>query len=296
MKNRRSILRRTAAVCMALICLCGPALADVVKLPIDQSGGLPYRATFSPEVMVYEDPSIRVERFRVQNSETPYNCYYHYCTVTIADASQLRTAAASSFPRLEKRVVQETARKVNAVVAINGDYYGSHEDGFILRQGEVYRDRIERPIDLLLIDEDGDFHVIFGDEEPEKKDKTEWEGKKIINAFSFGPALIVDDRVTLNLNHDPARADAPGRGQRSVIVQTGPLSYLLLTARAVGVSLEEMVELIQSLTDHVEVAYMLDGGESSQLVFLGALVNKPAKNARAISDIIYFASAWDGQP
>ncbi len=301
-------------VCSLLICLCflpisvsGEVISIGTKkaaknadgqytLPLDESAGRPFTDTFSIDPMVYDDPTIHVDRYRINNGETPYNCVIHYAKVKIAHASQLRTAAALDFTKRIPNRVDLIGRSVNAVLAINGDFFGSHTDGFILRQGTVYRDQIERKCDLLLIDEDGDFHIIFYNED-QTVDKTHWEGKKIINAFTFGPALIVNDEVVLHKEADPAIADAPDRGARTCLLQLGHLEYMVLTVRELGCSLEEMITLIQSLTDHVVCAYLLDGGNSSQMAFQGRLVNKLSTdpNLRLVTDIVYFASAWPGE-
>lgn len=266
---------------------------SIVELPLDETGGLPFQAQFSSETMTYDDPSIHVERYRIRNHETSYNCTVHYAKVRIANASQLRTASYRGFDNRSQARVDVIGRQVNAVLAINGDFFGSHRDGYIYRQGTLYRDKIERKCDILLIDEEGDFHIIPYDADQENIDKTQWEGKKVINAFTFGPCLILNDEVVLDIKADPAHADAPGRGARTAIVQTGHLEYMVITCREVGVSLEELTQMIQELTDHVECAYVLDGGLSSQMAFLGRLINKLAdKTARPVTDIVYFASAW----
>ena len=43
-------------------------------------------------------------------------------------------------------------------------------------------------------------------------------------------------------------------------------------------------------------AYNLDGGDSTMMIFRNEKINdKDNENTRNISDIIYFASAWDGE-
>ena len=120
----------------------------------------------------------------------------------------------------------------------------------------------------------------------------EVNGKKVINAFSFGPAMIINDEVVLNVDSAPTMSNPGGRAQRMVIAQLGPLQYMVVSCRQVGCTAEEMVSLVQSLADHIEVAYFMDGGQSSQMVFMGTLVNKNERDARTITDIIYFASAY----
>ena len=162
----------------------------------------------------------------------------------------------------------------------------------MLRPGVVYRDAVGPNMDILLVDEDGDFHVLLASDDPASVDKTTINGKKVINAFSFGPALIVDNQVVLNEANCPAMSSPEGRAQRMCLIQTGPLEYMVVAVRHVGCTAAEMVELVQEVCDNVEVAYLLDGGESSQFVFMGTLMNKEVRVAREVTDIVYFASAY----
>ena len=283
---------RLAAALTALCLLPALALSEIIKLPIDNSGGLPYTAKFTLDTMSYDDPSIHVERHRVDNMDTDFNCTYYYATIRIADASQLRTAAAGGFDRFNRVKAHVIARRVNAILAINGDFYGARSSGYVLRQGRLYRDAVGRNSDILLIDEDGDLHAILAKDDPIHADKRQWEGKNIINAFAFGPALIINDEVVLDESSSPTMSAPESRGQRMCLVQTGHLEYMTVCCKDVGCTAQEMVQLVQSLAPHVECAYLMDGGESSQLIFLGQLVNKVEKNAREVTDIIYFASAY----
>ena len=285
-------INRLLALVLALMLTPAFALAQVVKLPIDTSAGLPYQGEYDKNVMVYEDPSIRVERFRVPNPETHFNCTLYYAYITIADASQLRTASVNGFDRSNRAKAQVMAKRNNAVLAINGDFYGARSESYVLRQGVVYRDTMGPNQDILLIDEDGDFHVLLAADNPAEIDKTTINGKKVINAFSFGPALIIDNEPVLVESSSPAMSEPKSRCQRMCIVQTGPLEYMTVCVREVGCTLQEMIQLVDELTDNVEVAYLLDGGESSQMVFMGHLVNKVSRNAREVTDIVYFASAY----
>ena len=66
-----------------------------------------------------------------------------------------------------------------------------------------------------------------------------------------------------------------------------------MTRGSRGMTLERFSELVYSygVTD----AYNLDGGDSSMLIFQHEKINDPGnKNTREISDIIYFASAFQG--
>ena len=101
---------------MALVLLLGsclmPSMAEEVpvetgayRLPIDLSGGKPYKAkaNFKNDPMIYEDPTIRVEYYHRRKAYAPDGdgYFYFYAFVTIGDGSQLRTASAGGAEFLE---------------------------------------------------------------------------------------------------------------------------------------------------------------------------------------------------
>ena len=286
-----------------LVCLASAAEAGEFRpLPIDLTGGAKVNATYNKDVMVYEDPTIKVERCRVIKSQ--WTTSFTYAFITIKDPSQLRTASADGTFTSGARVpVQTIARRLNAVLAINGDFCtafsGNKKNNYVLRQGVIYQDTVEPSLDMLLIDENGDFHIITRNEDMENANLTEIDGKKIINAFQFGPALVINgekvpDEELLDKSHSPSNSRPQGNEQRMCIAQIGPLQYMVLST--IRSDLVKTRDMVLSLAD-VKTAYILDGGESSQMVFLGTLINKQTYKPRPITDIIYFASAWfeDGE-
>ena len=130
------------AVLLALLLVFVPsplntydAFAEIVTLPIDQTGGLKYDPANYTSDTHYEDPSITVDIYwggRISDTN------YVYAVIKIANASQLRTAFAFNYssPGDGKRVA-DMAKKMNGVFAINGDYYSHswHTNGYMVRQG-----------------------------------------------------------------------------------------------------------------------------------------------------------------
>ncbi len=286
----RSSVKRAVSLAAALLLLFSAACADIIKLPIDLSGGMPLQEKYEQGKMEYDDPSIHVTREWVVSEE--YYCTYYVAYISIADASQIRTAPASSFNSSQRVEASVIAKRVNAVVAINGDYYCNRDNVYVLRQGVLYHDSVTDHQDILLIDEDGDFHIILASEDAVHADKTTVDGKKVINAFDFGPALIKDGVVCYDKDNCQRNTKPHERAQRMAICQLGDLSYMVVCCARYGLDLENFISLIQSLGD-VKQAYNLDGGNSCQLVFLGKKVNNTgAQNIRAVPDIIYFASAY----
>ena len=149
--------------------------------------------------------------------------------------------------------------------------------------------------DLLLIDEDGDFHILLAEEHPENMDKTQINGKKVVNALCFGPALIKDGKRNTNLDSAPVHCDPNEYKERMTICQIGPLEYMVVACAHRGLTLSEMTDMILFLEPNVQQAYNLDGGISTQLLFLGRRINNTSispDDIRKLADIVYFASAY----
>jgi exopolysaccharide biosynthesis protein len=255
-------------------------------LPWDDSAApLPNPGNYLPDNAGYEDASIsvRIEEFRM------FGTAILAAYVTIADPSQIRTSMAGKFGSTADTYGSRIAKRVNAVLAINGDFFNYTNKGYIVRQGTLYRNEPAEGSDVLLIDDRGDFHIIV---DATGKKIAAFDGT-VVNSFSFGPALVVNGQpMEIDKNKEMA-THIPT--QRMVIAQSGPLSYVCVATEgpenenAVGLTLEETVELMMSLG--VENAYNLDGGSSSTMVLNNAKINALSSNkVRQIWDILYFAT------
>ena len=280
-----------------------PVYAQLVSrpLPIDFSGGFAPSPEMYTGDISYQDPTIQVNITYKETQEyiegyRGRNMGYWVVDVKIGDASQLRTAAAESFNTETTLPVSDIANRVNAVLAINGDYFARHKEGFAIRQGTLIRDKLKGNRDALLIDEDGDFHVYHLPEKGELSDTV--DGKKVINAFYFGPILVENGEVPKKLPNftflKPEKYYA-----RLALCQVDTLHYkIILTTMeqdyTLGIRLKDFATLCQK--EGAKIAYNLDGGLSTTLYFNGKRINDQKKvNFRSIPDIIYFASAWNGE-
>ena len=288
----RSERRQWACLLLAalLLCAAGPARAKAPKLPIDLSGGKPLSESGFGEGWTYEDPTIRVS---VTQSRWR-SCDYWVADIVIGDASQLRTAPADTFQSGMRVNGERMARRVNAALAINGDYFCYTGIGYIVRQGVTYLNTLWANRDVLAIDEDGDFHVF----PLAKKNSINGtvKGKKIINAFFFGPLLVQDGKRVVYIDGVGMAQDEPR--QRMAIAQAGPLHYKCICCAthargSRGLTLDQFATLVAK--QGVQTAYNLDGGNSCMMIFAGEKINdRDNPDTRDICDIIYFASAWPG--
>lgn len=280
-----------------LVCMMLPWAAmamelteDTVYDPIPLEGAAPYaphQEAYLPEQTGYHDDSldVRVETFR--RHDTTVMAVY----VCLSDPSQLRTAMAAKPPSQKTMVVSSMAKKNNAVLAINGDYFSFHQNGIVVRGGKMWRNRPDGKRDILIIDENGDFTIL---PQCEKEDFAGYAGT-VMHAFCFGPGLVVDGKALTSLEHADV-GNAPAKAtQRIALGQTGPLEYLIIATEgpenkgSVGFTILQMAELCQEMG--CINAYNLDGGSSSSVVLGGKKINALSTGKiRPVGDCIYFAT------
>lgn len=298
------VLKRFLLPLFLCFMLIHAANGEIVTLPSDNSPGLPCDFDQYGTDNGYEDPSISVALYSGKSEDTEYL----YAIVQIATPAQLRTAQAYKVNSGRTAKATRIAEANNAVVAVNGDYADFEPNGYVVRQGKYYYNRAYRTLDVLIIDQNGDFHVIT---EPTSRTVEAWLSDQpeieVVNSFSFGPVIISDgQRAYDDLNTAGNASEARGhlRFARTVICQLeGELSYLILCCqgdqdgKGKGFTYEEIYECLRQIEQEqniaIKVAYNLDGGYSSAMVMNNQKINWPENGInREISDIVYFASAW----
>lgn len=257
-------------------------------LPIDFSGGTPPLEDGYLSDNEYKDPTISVSI----DSGIHQGTAVYIARVSIVHASQLRTLAALSFDDWAVMPSLYLSKRVKSVLALNGDYFCYTNAGHLVRQGVTYRELADGSKDVLVIDNKGDFHALYGLKKEEAAEKL--KGIKVINSFNFGPVLVSEGKINQNmLAHNMAWNE---KRQRMAIAQTGPLSYLIVccggpSGGSPGMTLWEFAQFVADQDENIRLAYNLDGGDSVSLIFRGKQVNhRESKFTREISDIIYFAS------
>lgn len=242
----------------------------------------------------YRDDSIEVELETRYDEEKQVS--WRIARVQIKSPTQLRTAVASSKVTGDRTAIPtRLAAKYNAVVAINGDDYQNGKDAksFEVRMGEKARTKTNTKRDLLIIDENADLHIFVKSNSNEIKAFLA-EGHKAVQAFTFGPALVIDgeeQEIPKDYKYNPTQPEP-----RCAIGQTGPLSYVLVIAEGRGESNSKGVTVAQ-LAEFMcydmmcQQAYNLDGGNSAEMVVGGKMYMDPKHTERDMNDILYFASA-----
>ena len=274
---------------------------NIAPLPVDLSGGyIPnpdcYIAADEANGVLqgYEDESLTVTMERVKVGDSTFNV----ARVKIAHPSQLRTGLANEKGTKNNKI-STMAKNHNAVVAIGGDFFADAKNGYIVRQYKEFRKSPKSVYDMLLVDNNGDFHIVLRSDAEELKSLLTSETLTFPNIFNFGPALIKDgvlleapqyyvdngNRYNIKSKSEP----------RCAIGQLGELEYMFVVVdgrrkNSDGCSTDELGQWM--FEQGCVQAYNLDGGNSALMWFGGEnYSDKTTKNERAVSDFIYIATA-----
>ncbi len=236
----------------------------------------------------YSDGNISVNLTEKTVNETQV----YVADITLSSSDYLKTALAqNSYGTNVTAKTSVTAGENNAILAVNGDYYGANSSGYVIRNGVVYRDSIREDASNgdLAIYKDGSFKIIYEDQV--SADQLVQDG--VVNLLAFGPSLVENGEISVSTNAEVGQAMASN--PRTAIGIIDENHYIIVvsdgrTSESKGLSLYQMAEVMKSYG--VKTAYNLDGGGSSTLYFNGQVINKPTTGGskiseRAVSDIVY---------
>ena len=250
-------------------------------------------ASQAANTAIVTDSSYKDDNISINLTETTVNNTQVYVAdVTVTSSDYLKTAfAQNAFGTNVTAKTSETAADNNAILAVNGDYYGANSTGYVIRNGVVYRDTVRENSSNgdLAIYKDGSFKIIYEDQI--SADQLVKDG--VVNLLAFGPALVENGEIAVGTNEEVGQAMASN--PRSAIGIIDENHYIIVvsdgrTSESKGLSLYQMAEVMKSYG--VKTAYNLDGGGSSTLYFNGQVINKPTTGGnkiseRAVSDIVY---------
>lgn len=265
-----------------------PVKLTPLPAPLPIEGAAPYipkQNAYLHDDAGYVDSTISIQIRNIRAYRSTILLAY----IQIADPSQLRVQLAKAYPSKYTVRADVLAKRVNAVFAINGDYFSYHSNGVIYRDGKLLRNQPNEQYDTLIIDDKGDFTIIS----PTTKESIEAYQGAIMQSFCFGPALVVGGEKKSGFTQ---KFSVPAQQtQRMGIAQLAPLSYLVIATEgpenkgSTGLTMDEFAQLMYDLG--AVNAYNLDGGSSSSMVLNNRKINALSTNkVRPIGDIIYFST------
>ncbi len=216
---------------------------------------------------------------------------YFAADIQLARPDQFSYAFSHEEYGAGTEVLSDIAARHDPVLAINGDFYGFHGNGIIIRGGELFRKQ-NSTRHLLIVDAKGDLSVLTDRREKQGVVADGLMDQGVLHTFEFGPALVRNGKAT-RLNFSLVRSGEGYLEPRTAIGQLGPLHYLVIVVdgRSEGYSAGCDLPTLQRLFLEygVSIAFNLDGGGSTTLWFDGAVINQPASGEeRKVSDIVMF--------
>lgn len=215
---------------------------------------------------MYMDHTLNVTIRKVEDARAKQTYY-------VADIRAREGTAftcAFSNPRSPARSRQvlpyRLARRSCAVYAQNGDFILEEKDlkGILIKNGQLlYEGTAEDTLALL---PDGTLKIYS----PGETTGEELLAAGVRNTFSFGPTLVRDGRINPDMGEHRV---ADLKNPRSALGMIEPGHYIGIVVEgrdpkhSVGMTCEELARLF--LSYGCTVAYNLDGGASSSMVFMG---------------------------
>jgi len=221
-----------------------------------------------------------------------YETQVYVALLTTTDHRLVKSAFGfDTFGRNLNEKTSVIANRKNAIFAINGDFFGYRDIGFVVRNGLVYR-ITPGPIgfdDALLLNDDGILATI-------KENDTNLQVLTNLHpwqVWSFGPVLV--NQSTFLVNASSKITNESASNPRTAIGQVHDDKFIFVvsdgrTSESAGLSLYELASIFVEYG--ARFAYNLDGGGSSTMWFHNRLINTPTNwdlsiVERSVSDIIY---------
>ena len=246
--------------------------------------------------LVYTDEEYKSESINIQVSHLSENfgngnVTYHVAEIFIKNIESFQTAfAKEKYGKGYNEWLKDIAKRNDAILAINGDYYGLNSKGVVIRNGVLYRKETIT----------GDIGVLYRNGVLKTYTNSEFNAEEAIEngawqAWNFGPGLLDENG---KVKDKYASAVTP-RNPRTAIGYISPGHYIFVvvegrTKGSVGVTMSQLASIFEKY--ECQSAYNLDGGQSSTMIFNEKIVNKfpDAEGERTLSDAIIIKEVTNG--
>lgn len=236
----------------------------------------------------FDDNNIHVKLKQERIADTDV----YFVDIQLSSIQYLKAAfAKNTYGRNINEPTSKIAEEHGAIVAINGDFYGFRDYGYVIRNGVLYRSNYKNDTEqVFAIYDDGRCETFLS------KDISAQQlmDNGVIQMLSFGPALVENGVVTVQESDPDDLETIAGRNPRTAIGMIEPLHYVFVvvdgrTRESTGYTFYELANVM--LDYGCIEAYNLDGGGSSTLYFNGKVINTPTDGItvgeREVSDIVY---------
>ena len=229
----------------------------------------------------YSSPDLSITVSEVKEGSLTY----YTADIYIRDITCFRTALAKdTYGSGFRDSISDMAILNNALLAVNGDYYGNTSEGVVIRNGVIYRAN-PTDCDVCVLYYDGTMKVMPGSSFSVEEAIADgaWQ------AWTFGPALLDSSGEPITAFSSSNRIISAN--PRTAIGYYEPGHYCLVVVdgrgESSGITLSRLSQLFHDLG--CTAAYNLDGGNSSIMVWGDEVINNPSGGGRESSDALLIA-------
>lgn len=216
---------------------------------------------------------------------------YYVADIVLRDLRHFRTAFGEDTYKRSEFVV-DMARRNDAIVAINGDYFtGRENDGPVIRNGELYRNSVDKARDACVLYRDGTVKTYA----PDEIDAAAFLADGAYQCWTFGPSLL-DENGQPKTERSQFRSTVQGANPRSALGYIEPGHYLFITVDgrgrggSDGMTMKELSQLMYELG--CTVAYNLDGGGTAIMADASGAISRQSNSERRCSDILFIVEDY----
>ena len=244
---------------------------------------------FSDEVVLtensYKSPNISVTVETITKGEGDQQQTYHVADIYIASIENFTTYTANGEMRyFATQDVLEMNEASNAILSISGDFLTYQKQGFLMRNGEIYRETTNN-VNICALFSDGTIETY----EAREFDIADIKNRGALQVWSFGPVLLDENGHAKDdylMSHAVSMTNP-----RSAIgyYEPGHYCFVVVDGRQAGyskgMSIPELAAVFEELG--CTKAYNLDGGGSAVMVFNHERYSKQSNGGdRALGDIL----------
>lgn len=294
-KGRHPMKKRFSALtAAAMTALLAAGLAAGETLPAEEWEGWDVPSEEERAEDIFSEVPVETENsYRASDIACTYTAYvdeenfhgrqeYHVIDIHVRDARQIRSCFSEDrFDRLTYSFLDELCEEKGALAAVSGDYARNRSAGLVIRDGVVYREKLDNTRDIGVLYMDGTFETYTAKNVPleEILSNAPWQ------CFSFGPELLDEEgHAKTEFNTDVEKTNP-----RAAFgyYEPGHYCFVVVEGRkkgAAGMTMEELSRLMEELG--CEKAINLDGGRTAQIAWAGKRINRPDQDRR-LNDMIY---------
>lgn len=243
---------------------------------------------FTDEVVItdnsYTSPEVSITIETVVVGEGRQRITYYVADVYVASLDNFKTYTPhGQMVYFDTQEAEEMAAASNAILAMSGDFLTYQKNGFLVRNGVPYAaNRNFAPICVLY--PDGTMATYAAG----KYKVDEIMARNPVHVWSFGPALLDDNGAPLTKFDVSTAVGYPNPRCGIGYYEPGHYCFVTVDGRqdnhSKGMLLGELAQVFADLG--CKVAYNLDGGGTSVMLFDGDRVSKQSNGQRELGDIL----------